>query len=85
MSEHPGFEKLVEIMSILRGSSGCPWDKEQTYKSLTPHLIEESYEVLDAVDRQDFNHLREELGDLLLQVVFMLRWLQKMESLILTM
>ncbi len=70
MSECLGFEKLVEIMAILRGPSGCPWDKEQTYKSLTPHLIEESYEVLDAVDRQDFDHLREELGDLLLQIVF---------------
>ncbi|MDO8886295.1 nucleoside triphosphate pyrophosphohydrolase [Candidatus Oleimmundimicrobium sp.] len=70
MSECFKFKKLTEIISILRGPTGCPWDKEQTYKSLTPHLIEESYEVLEAVNRQNFNHLKEELGDLLLQIVF---------------
>lgn len=64
------FEKLVEIMSRLRGPDGCPWDREQTHDSLKPYLLEEAYEVLEAVDRRDFEDLREELGDLLLQPVF---------------
>lgn len=60
--------KLVEVMDRLRRE--CPWDSEQTHQSLAPHLLEESYETLDALDRGDLAHLREELGDLLLQVVF---------------
>jgi len=70
MDKRYKFEKLVEIMSVLRGPDGCPWDRDQTHKSIAPHLIEESYEVLDAIEREDFEHLKEELGDLLLQVVF---------------
>ncbi|MBN1894174.1 nucleoside triphosphate pyrophosphohydrolase [bacterium] len=57
-------------MSRLRGPDGCPWDKEQTHDSLKPYLLEEAYEVLEAVDRRDFDGLREELGDMLLQSVF---------------
>lgn len=64
------FGELVEIMAVLRGSEGCPWDKEQTHQSLKPYLIEESYEAVEAIDRKDFAHLEEELGDILLQIVF---------------
>ena len=64
------FHTLVEIMTRLRGEGGCPWDREQTRESLKPFLIEETYEVLEALDRGDLAALREELGDLLLQVVF---------------
>jgi len=68
--ENDAFEKLVEIMSRLRGPEGCPWDREQTHDSLKPYLLEEAYEVLEAVDRRDFDDLKEELGDMLLQSVF---------------
>ena len=64
------FEKLVEIMSTLRGPNGCPWDKKQSFDSLKPMLIEEVYEVIDALDNRDFEGLSEELGDLLLHIVF---------------
>ena len=64
------FEKLVSIMSTLRSENGCPWDREQTHDTLRPYLIEEAYEVLDAIESHDDKSLREELGDLLLQVVF---------------
>jgi len=64
------FEKLVEIMSALRGPNGCPWDKEQTFASLKPMMVEEIYEALEAIDNNDFDHLSEELGDVLLHVVF---------------
>jgi tetrapyrrole methylase family protein/MazG family protein len=65
-----GFEKLVGIMATLRSPGGCPWDREQTHKSLKPYLLEEAYEVLEALDEEDFSGLQEELGDLLLQVIF---------------
>jgi tetrapyrrole methylase family protein/MazG family protein len=64
------FEDLVKIMARLRGPDGCPWDREQDHRTLRPCLLEETYEVLDAIDRGDDEGLREELGDLLLQVVF---------------
>src|SRR5689334_14594595 len=64
------FEKLIEIMATLRGPDGCPWDKQQDFNSLKPMLVEEVYEVLEAVERDDFDGLAEELGDLLLHVVF---------------
>ncbi len=64
------FDELIQIMSRLRGEEGCPWDKQQTHESLKPYLIEESHEVLEAIDLKDPRHLTEELGDLLLQVVF---------------
>jgi MazG family protein len=63
-------ERLRAIMHRLRAPGGCPWDAEQTHASLVPNLIEETYETVDAIQREDFAHLREELGDLLLQVVF---------------
>jgi tetrapyrrole methylase family protein/MazG family protein/ATP diphosphatase len=64
------FERLVEIMSTLRGPNGCPWDKEQDFNSLKPMLVEEVYEVLEAIDLADFDAVAEELGDLLLHIVF---------------
>jgi len=62
--------RLRAIMHRLRAPGGCPWDAEQTHKSLIPNLIEEAYETVDTIQREDYSHLREELGDLLLQVVF---------------
>ena len=64
------FNDLLEIIEILRSEDGCPWDREQTHKSIEKALIEESYEVIDAIDQEDDNSLIEELGDVLLQVVF---------------
>ncbi|HHT37143.1 MAG: nucleoside triphosphate pyrophosphohydrolase [Candidatus Wallacebacter cryptica] len=61
---------LIEIMAQLRSEEGCPWDREQTHQSLTRYLIEEAYEVIDAIEEQDDQALAEELGDVLLQVVF---------------
>ena len=63
-------QKLVELVERLRGENGCPWDREQTRETLKPMLIEEAYEVLDALDATDPLELKEELGDLLFQVVF---------------
>lgn len=64
------FADLVRIMARLRAPGGCPWDRKQNHKSLTPYLIEETYEVVDAIERRHTKDLAEELGDLLLQVVF---------------
>jgi MazG family protein len=64
------FDRLVEIMTTLRGPNGCPWDKQQDFSSLKPMLVEEVYEVLEAIDNQDYDGLAEELGDLLLHVIF---------------
>ena len=65
------FDELVQLMHTLRSPGGCPWDREQTLTSLKPFLIEESYEVVDAIDRSDTIGLNEELGDFLLQAVFL--------------
>jgi MazG family protein len=65
-----GFARLVEIMARLRSPEGCPWDREQTLETIKPYLLEETYEVLDAIDARDWDGLADELGDLLLQVVF---------------
>jgi tetrapyrrole methylase family protein/MazG family protein len=70
LSKQDEFARLVEIMSILRGEGGCPWDREQTHKSLRPYLLEETYEVLDKIDSGQLEDLAGELGDLLLQIVF---------------
>ena len=64
------FRALLDVMAQLRSESGCPWDKQQTHLSLKPCLLEETYELLDALDDDDPKKLKEELGDLLLQVVF---------------
>ncbi len=69
-SEGPAFAKLVAVMARLRAPGGCPWDREQTHATLRTYLIEEAYEVLDALDSTDDVKFAEELGDLLLQVLF---------------
>jgi MazG family protein len=66
----PAFARLVEVMAKLRAPEGCPWDREQTHKSLARHLLEETYETLETIDNDDLQGLREELGDLVLQVIF---------------
>src|SRR5215213_6370241 len=64
------FTRLVDIMATLRGPDGCPWDREQTIDTLKPFVLEEAYEVLDAIDRHDHDDLREELGDFVFEAVF---------------
>jgi len=63
-------KRLADIIALLRSEDGCPWDREQTHKSIRSCLLEEAYEVADAIDKEDFDNLEEELGDVLLQVVF---------------
>lgn len=65
------FEKLVQVMSRLRAPGGCPWDRKQTFDTIKSYLLEETYEVMDAIDTRDWHGLAEELGDLLLQPVFL--------------
>src|SRR5215469_14676565 len=69
-SAGPKFQRLVEIMARLRAPGGCPWDREQNFDTIKPYTLEETYEVLDAIDRRDWTNLAEELGDFLLQAVF---------------
>jgi len=70
LSTRPGFNRLADIMQKLRGQGGCAWDKKQTHSSLVKYLFEEAKEVRLAVRRRDWVNLEEELGDILLQVVF---------------
>lgn len=77
MSE--AIDRLVAVMDRLRSPGGCPWDAEQTHASLARYLLEETYEVLDAMDKEDPKELKEELGDLLLQVVFHARIAQEQD------
>lgn len=67
------FERLVAILDRLRDPGGCPWDREQTFDSLRPFLVEETAEALEALDARDYPHLAEELGDIALQIVFLAR------------
>jgi len=69
LGEGTSFESFVEIIAHLRAPNGCPWDREQTHQTLRKHLLEEAYETIAAIDSSDFNSMREEFGDLLLQVV----------------
>ena len=62
-------KELIEVIAKLRAPNGCPWDREQTHKSLKPHMLEEAYEAVDAIDSGDMKNLKEELGDVLLQVI----------------
>ena len=64
------FERLVGIMTRLRAPDGCPWDREQSFDTIKPYLLEETYEVLEAIDNRDWPGLADELGDLMLQAVF---------------
>ncbi|MBN1289191.1 MAG: nucleoside triphosphate pyrophosphohydrolase [Actinobacteria bacterium] len=77
MEETPGaaeagalFDELVGVMSLLRSPQGCPWDREQSPETLCRHIIEEAYETVEAIENGDWKHLAEELGDLLLQILF---------------
>jgi MazG family protein len=70
MSTGAKFERAVEIMARLRAPGGCPWDREQTFDTIKPYTLEETYEVLEAIDARDWDELPAELGDLLLQVLF---------------
>jgi nucleoside triphosphate diphosphatase len=70
MSSGEKFERAVQIMARLRAPGGCPWDREQTFDSITPFTLEEAYEVIEAIDKRDWAELPGELGDLLLQVLF---------------
>ena len=70
MDEKRTFQELIDMMARLRAPDGCPWDREQTYATLGPMLIEEAYEVIEAAEAEDWNDLRDELGDLLFQIVF---------------
>ena len=63
-------EELVQIVDRLRGPNGCPWDREQTNQSLIPYFIEEVYEVLESIDENNWDSLKEELGDTLLHIIF---------------
>lgn len=67
--EYKNLEELIEVIKRLRAPNGCPWDREQTHSSLRPNMLEEAYEAVDAIDDGDMSHLREELGDVLLQVL----------------
>lgn len=73
-------DDLLKIMEALRGPKGCPWDKAQTLETLKPYLIEEAYEVLEAIENQDFQAHKEELGDLLLQIVFHAQLAKELEK-----
>ena len=64
-----GMEDLLRIMELLRAPGGCPWDREQTHQSIRRNMLEEAYEAVEAIDEEDPEHLKEELGDVLLQVV----------------
>jgi tetrapyrrole methylase family protein/MazG family protein len=70
MNRDSAFERLVNIMVRLRSENGCPWDKEQTRETLKPYLIEEAYELLEAIEKNDPHQIKEELGDLLFQIIF---------------
>jgi len=69
-STEEAIKRLADIIALLRSEEGCPWDKAQTHKSIRSCLLEEAYEVADAIDKEDFDNLEEELGDVLLQVIF---------------
>ena len=70
MKTNIDIQPLVEVVQKLCSPNGCPWDKVQTHESLRRYFIEETYEVVDAIDNKDMDNLREELGDVLLQIVF---------------
>ena len=70
MAENYSMEDLLKIMQLLRAPGGCPWDRAQTHQSIRANMLEEAYEAADAIDRMDMDNLKEELGDVLLQVVF---------------
>ena len=83
--DHYSMEDLLRIMELLRAPEGCPWDREQTHQSIRRNMLEEAYEVAEAIDNRDTANLKEELGDVLLQVVFHSRMARRRGCLPLTM
>ena len=80
-TDTPAIERLLEVMDRLRDPEhGCPWDLEQTFRTIAPYTIEEAHEVADAIERGDMEHLRDELGDLLFQVVFHARLAREVQA-----
>ena len=75
--DYYSMDDLLRIMELLRTPEGCPWDRAQTHQSIRRNMLEEAYEVAEAIDQQDPVHLQEELGDVLLQVVFHARMAQE--------
>jgi ATP diphosphatase len=80
MTPSRDISRLIEIMAVLRAPGGCPWDREQNFATIAPYTIEEAYEVTDAIERDDLDDLRDELGDLLLQVVFHARMAEEQNA-----
>ena len=84
MAQEPAqssINRLIEVMDRLRDpESGCPWDLEQTFRTIAPYTIEEAHEVADAIEREDLDHLKDELGDLLFQVVFHARLAREIDA-----
>jgi len=76
-------DKLIEIVKQLRAPNGCDWDRKQTHNSLIPYLIEETYEVIEAIEKNDFDSLKEELGDLLLHIIFQVQLAEESNKFIL--
>jgi len=70
MNEKKNINDLIKILRKLRSPNGCEWDRKQTSKSLLPYLLEETYELIEAVENQDYSNIKEELGDLLLHIIF---------------
>ena len=71
------FDDLLKLADILLGENGCPWDKKQTIFTLQKHLIEEAHEVIEAIDSKDYDHIKEELGDLLYSIIFIAKVAEK--------
>ena len=77
MAKDYHIDDLIQIMELLRAPGGCPWDRAQTHQSIRANMLEEAYEAADAIDHMDMDNLKEELGDVLLQVVFHARMAQE--------
>ena len=73
----PTLEGIRDLINFLRGPNGCPWDKKQTANSLTGHLIEECYELVEAIEKKDYNNINEEIGDVILNVVYQIIFLKE--------
>ncbi|RKI70156.1 nucleoside triphosphate pyrophosphohydrolase [bacterium 1xD42-67] len=80
IAERYGMDDLLKIMELLRAPGGCPWDRAQTHRSIRSNMLEEAYEAAEAIDRMDMANLKEELGDVLLQVVFHARMAQEADQ-----
>ncbi len=76
----PTLEGISDLINLLRGPSGCPWDKKQTSDSLTGHLIEECYELVEAIEKKDYNNINEELGDVILNVAYQIIFLKEVSD-----